>query len=69
MDDIAVEDWVTEDNSIVQVTKRDLLGITGHIMTRNGQEVILARKRKDDMLSKKNLKEIENFDINKVYEQ
>jgi hypothetical protein len=68
MTDTAVDGWVTSDNSIVDLSKSDLISICNHIRLRDGNEVKQARKRKDAVNALTTISEVENYDINTVYE-
>ena len=67
-DNIAVTNWVTADNSIVDLTKTDLISICSHIRDRDTMEVIQARKRKDAVLALTSIKKVESYDITQIYE-
>lgn len=66
-DDIAVTNWITADNCIVDLTKADLVSICSHIRDRDTMEVIQARKRKDAVKLLTSVKKVESYDITQVY--
>jgi hypothetical protein len=66
--DIAVTNWITADNCIVDLTKADLISICSHIRDRDTMEVIQARKRKDAIKALTTVKAVESYDITTIYE-
>lgn len=65
--DIAVTNWVTADNKIIDINQTDLISICAHIRDRDTQAVVQARRAKDALEKLTTLKEIEDFDINQVF--
>ena len=66
--DVAVTSWVTADNSIIDISKNDLVSICAHIRDRDTQAVVQARKSKDLLETLTTIEEVEAFDINQVFE-
>lgn len=67
-DDIAISSWITADNSVVEITKSDLISICAHIKQRDDVEHYQARKRKDAVNALESIEAVENYDITTVYE-
>jgi len=65
---VAVTNWVTADNSIIDISQSDLVSICAHIKDRDTQAVVQARKSKDLLETLTTIEEVEAFDINQVFE-
>jgi len=68
LSDVAIEDWITSDNTIVDINKADLISICNHIRLRDSQEIVQARKRKDAVELLETIEEVEAYDIIQIIE-
>ena len=59
-------DWITVYNEIISLTKLDYKNITSHMGARSTTQHILARKRKDKVLSLSTVEEVEDYDITQI---
>ncbi len=66
--EVAVTNWVTADNSIIDISQSDLVSICAHIRDRDTQAVVQARRSKNLLETLTTIEEVEAFDINQVFE-
>lgn len=63
-----VTNWITSDNSIVNITTKELLEICKQIRERDTVAVINGRHAKNKVDTMTTIEEVENFDIEQVFE-
>jgi len=66
--EVAVSNWVTANNSIIDISQSDLISICAHIRDRDMQAVVQARRSKDLLETLTTIEEVQAFDINQVFE-